>query len=506
MKKYFTAFLSLLAAGSASAINPFVQTCFTTDPAPMVHNDTLYVYTGHDEDNASFFEMYEWRVYSTTDMANWTDHGSPLSLEDFTWADDRAWAPQCIERNGKFYFYVPVHSKLSGGMAIGVAVGDTPTGPFRDAIGGPLVDGSWDYIDPTVFIDDDGQAYLYWGNPKLYYVKLNEDMISYSGKVEIVKQTAKSFGNPPSGSDSESSYTEGPWFFKRNGKYYMVYAAGGIPEHIAYSMSDGPTGPWEYKGVIMPSVGELKSFTNHSGITDYKGESYFFYHSGVLPGGGGFDRSVCVEKFKFNEDGTIPKINPTDKGPAALGNLDPYGRIEAETIYWAEGVKSKQSEDVGVYISKISNGDYIRIANVDFTDDGAKTFGANVASRLSLGKLEVRLDSKDGTLVAEMDVAGTGGWDVWKYVEVPTLKEITGKHDLYFVFSGRSGVDLFNFDYWTFSRETAAIEELRPELNGARKVVYNMQGIKVLETEDESQLSTLPHGFYIINGKKTLLQ
>ena len=135
-KSLFTTSLALLfmVAVNTNAQNPFVQTCFTTDPAPMVHDGTLYVYTGHDEDGADFFWMQESRVYSTQDMVNWTDHGSPLALEDFGWADDRAWASQCVERDGKFYWYICAHSKISNGMAIGVAVGDTPTGPFHDAL------------------------------------------------------------------------------------------------------------------------------------------------------------------------------------------------------------------------------------------------------------------------------------------------------------------------------------------------------------------------------------
>ena len=153
----------------ASAQNPVIQTLFSTDPAPLVVGDRMYLYTGHDEDNADFFWMQEWRVYSSTDMVNWTDHGVPLALETFSWADDRAWAAQTIERDGKFYWYICAHSKLSGGMAIGVAVADSPTGPFKDAIGRPLYDnGSWDHIDPTVMIDDDGQAWIYWGNPRIY--------------------------------------------------------------------------------------------------------------------------------------------------------------------------------------------------------------------------------------------------------------------------------------------------------------------------------------------------
>ncbi len=498
--------LVLIYVAVAVAENPLVQTCFTTDPAPMVHDGRLYVYTGHDEDNADFFTMLEWRVYSTSDMVNWTDHGSPLSLDDFTWADDRAWAPQCIERNGKFYLYVPVHSKLTGGMAIGVAVSDSPTGPFKDAIGKPLADGNWAYIDPTVFIDDDGQAYLYWGNPDIFYVKLNEDMISYKGRIKVLNQTPEAFGNPPAGSDSKSSYTEGPWFYKRDGKYYMLYAAGGIPEHIAYSMSDKPTGPWKYQGIIMPTVGYLNSFTNHSGVIDYMGNSYFFYHSGNLPGGGGFDRSVCVEQFEYNDDGTFPTIMPTKTGPNPIATLDPYGRIEAETIAWSEGVRSEQNDEVGVYITGIHSKDYIKLSNVDFSDRGVSAFGASVACKLKGGQIKVHLDSKDGELLAKLNVPTTGSMDKWEYIETPVLTEIKGVHDLYFLFSGASSTrELFNIDYWTFKAEDSGVEETAISDGVPKTVVYNLMGVEILNTDDRSQLTTLPKGIYIVNGKKVAL-
>ena len=165
-------------------------------------------------------------------------------------------------------------------MAIGVAVGDSPTGPFKDAIGRPLYEGSWDFIDPTVFVTVDGQAYLYWGNPNVYYAKLNADMVSLDGEVSKVEQTIESFGSPgPDGSGEKGKkykdiYTEGPWLHKRGGTYYLSYAAGGVPEHIAYSMSDTPTGPWKSMGEIMP-LQDTGSFTNHCGVTDYKGNSLF---------------------------------------------------------------------------------------------------------------------------------------------------------------------------------------------------------------------------------------
>lgn len=446
-------------ASNTMAQNPIIQTCYTTDPAPMEHDGTLYLYTGRDEDKADFFWMQEWRVYSTKDMVNWTDHGSPLAIETFELADDRAWAAQCIERKGKFYWYVCLHSKLSNAMAIGVAVGDTPTGPFKDAIGKPLCDGSWDYIDPTVFIDDDGQAYLYWGNPHIYYAKLNDDMISLDGEVGRIEQTEESFGAPCpekriKGKKYKHSYTEGPWFYKRGAKYYLLYAAGGVPEHIAYSMADSPLGPWKYMGEIMP-LQNTGSFTNHCGVIDYKGNSYFFYHTGKLPGGGGFGRSVAVEQFVYNSDGTFPIINATKEGVKPVGRLNPFSRVEAETMAFSKGLKTEPNAKTGVYVSSIHNGDYIKLREVDL-GEGFNNVEVRVASALRGGKIEVRIDSIGGTKVAEIEIPHTGGWEEWKTIRKEVIADnadINGVHDLFFCFKGRKGCKLFNFDWWRFIKK-----------------------------------------------------
>jgi len=454
----------LAASGYAAAQNPIVQTCFTSDPAPMVHDGTLYIYTGHDENNADFFWMQEWRVYSTTDMVNWTDHGSPLALEDFAWADDRAWAAQCIERNGKFYWYICAHSKLKNGMAIGVAVGDSPTGPFRDAIGKPLYDnGSWDNIDPTVFIDDDGQAYLYWGNPRIYYARLNDDMVSLKGEVGLIDQTVEGFGAPDpklrkKDVKYKDCYVEGPWITKRGGKYQLLYAAGGVPEHIAYSVSDTPTGPWKYMGDIMP-LQDTGSFTNHCGVTDYKGHSYFAYHTGKLPGGGGFGRSVAIEEFKYNADGTFPVINATADGVKPVGTLNPYRRVEAETIAYCEGVGTEQNTEVGVYVTETHNGDYIKVREVDFGTSGSNIiYKVSAASGRRGGTIEIRLDGKDGEKIGEVAVTGTGGWENWTTFNTKIEKAVSGIHDVYFVFTGRKGVKLFNLDWWQFDKDGGAAD------------------------------------------------
>ena len=443
----------MLLATGAKAQNPFVQTWCTSDPAPMVHNGTMYVYTGHDEDGADFFWMQEWRVYSTQDMVNWQDHGSPLALESFSWADDRAWASQTIERDGKFYWYICAHSKISGGMAIGVAVGDSPTGPFRDALGKPLFEnGSWDHIDPTVFIDDDDQAWLMWGNPQVYYLKLNRDMISYEGELGKLPMTEEAFGGPmmkerEKGKTYKDSYVEGPWLTKRNGTYQLLYAAGGVPEHISYSTAPSPLGPWKYAGEIMP-LSNTNSFTNHCGVADFKGHSYFFYHTGKLPQGGGFGRSVAVEEFKYNADGSFPTILPTDEGVKPVGEFNPYRKVEAETMAFSKGIKTEQNDEVGVYVSDIHNGDYIKLQNVCFCNKLPRTFTARVASGMRGGQIEVRIDSIKGKLACKLEVPATGGWEKWQTLTADFTELVKGRHDLYLVFKGRKGPKLFNFDWW----------------------------------------------------------
>ena len=469
MKKLSGMILLCASSLMAGAQNPFVQTWCTSDPAPMVHDGTMYVYTGHDEDGADFFWMQEWRVYSTQDMVNWQDHGSPLALESFSWADDRAWASQTVERDGKFYWYICAHSKLSGGMAIGVAVGDSPTGPFKDALGKPLFEnGSWDHIDPTVFIDDDDQAWLMWGNPQCYYLKLNRDMISYEGELGKLPMTEEAFGGPmmkerEAGKTYKDSYVEGPWLTKRNGVYQLLYAAGGVPEHISYSTAPSPLGPWKYAGEIMPLC-DTNSFTNHCGLADYKGHSYFFYHTGKLPQGGGFGRSVAVEEFKYNADGSFPTIMPTDEGVKPLATFNPYRKVEAETMAFSKGVKTEQNDEVGVYVSDIHNGDYIKLQNVAFDNRYPRTFTARVASGLRGGQIEIRLDSIGGRCLGTLNVPATGGWEKWQTITVDldysTITDIDAPTrtisgltlpetaDLYLVFKGRKGPKLFNFDWW----------------------------------------------------------
>jgi arabinoxylan arabinofuranohydrolase len=433
----------------AKAQNPIIQTIYTADPAPMVYGDTLYLYTGHDEDSSTWFTMKDWRCYATTDMVNWTDQGSPLSVKTFKWAKKDAWAGQCIYRNGKFYWYVPVNQENGKGMAIGVAVSSKPAGPFVDALGKPLVHSGNGDIDPTVFIDDDGQAYLYWGNPYLKYIRLNEDMTSYSGNIVTVPLTKEGFNVRYKDADKRpSSYEEGPWLYKRKGLYYLLYPAGGVPEHLAYSTSTSAAGPWMYRDTIMGVIRKGGAFTNHPGVVDYKGRSYFFYHNGALPGGGGFTRSVAVDQFQYNPDGTIPRIIPTVAGVPGVSSLNPYKRVEAETIAWEVGVETALDSIRGMYVTDIDNGDYIKVRDVDFRKKTG-SFEAGLASVSGGAGIEIHIDGLYGDIIGACTIKPTGGMQNWK-TQSCKVKKVSGVHDVYFVFKGGAG-KLFNFDWWRFN-------------------------------------------------------
>jgi arabinoxylan arabinofuranohydrolase len=442
------------------AQNPIVQTKYTADPAPMVYNDTVYLYTSHDEDDAFGFSMFNWMLYTSTDMVNWTDHGIIAGVKEpyrtFKWADGHsAWAPQCIARDGKFYLYCP--TIYQGKMAIGVAISDSPYGPFTDALGEPLISRSnpGDY-DPTVFIDDDGQAYMYWGgNGPCYYAKLNKDMISISGDIQVA--SIDFTGTPP-----EASFTEGPWLWKRNNRYYLSWASRCCPEGIGYAMSDSPTGPWKCKGTIMDP--DNRSNGNHPGIINYKGNYYVFgFNYAILKQTMSKHyerRSICVAKMTFNEDGSVIKLPWwAETKTVQIGTLNPYIKNEAETMAYSEGLKTEFATewerniawDKGkkiadrLFVTSIHNGDYIKVGGVDFSS-GATSIDVGVAS-LYGGKIEIHSDTIDGPIIATVNVNTSGEGDNWRMVSAPVNK-IKGVHDVFFVFRGEK--DLFNFDWWRF--------------------------------------------------------
>lgn len=295
----------------AARANPLFPDRFTADPAPLVVGDRLYLYAGHDEGD-EHFRIDEWVAYSTTDMKDWTNHGVFMKPTDFAWAEGEAWASQMVEKDGKFYFYVTVeHDDTRPGKAIGVAQCATPVGPCKDARGSALVTDnpatwrSWSDIDPTVLIDDDGTAWMAWGNSNLYLAKLKPNMIEIDGEIEELSIT---------------NYLEGPWLHKRGDLYYLTYASiiegEQENERISYATSPSMSGPWTYRGEL---TGEAtNSFTIHAGIEQFKGQWYFFYHNGTLQigdvAGMQYRRSVAVEHLEYDENGLIKPIVQTREG------------------------------------------------------------------------------------------------------------------------------------------------------------------------------------------------
>ena len=305
----------IILVSAVRADNPTITDKYTADPAALVYDGKVYLYTGHDQadEKRNFYDMKEWLCFSSTDMVNWIEHPVPLAVKDFEWARADSWASQVVHRNGKFYWYVAVTHKTIPGKAIGVAVSDSPIGPFKDARGSALITNDmttetkidWDDIDPTVFVEDNGQAYIFWGNTSCYYAKLKENMIELDSPIRTVKLP---------------NFTEAPWVHKHDGWYYLSYAYQ-FPEKTAYAMSRSIEGPWEFKGILNELAGNCN--TNHQAIIDYKGTSYFIYHNGGIPTkGGSFRRSVCMDYLYYNPDGSIKRIIMTSEGVESAKSME----------------------------------------------------------------------------------------------------------------------------------------------------------------------------------------
>ncbi|MBV1908063.1 MAG: family 43 glycosylhydrolase [Kangiellaceae bacterium] len=315
IRKTLLALFLVLGNQTVSAKNPleFGNDIRTADPSAHVWADgKMYLYTSHDEECQQDFWMKDWHVFSSEDLNNWTDHGAVLSVDDLSWADNYAWAPDAAYKNGKYYFVFPAGTghkdrvnpeKSTKWMGIGIAVSDTPTGPFKDAIGAPLWKEPY-ANDPTLFIDEDGKPYLYVHAKKYDYhvVELSDDLLSVKGEFQKMDMG----GYEPK--------MEGPWVFKRNEFYYFT-----MPENnrkLSYYMSKSPRGPWEYKGVFMS---EENNANNHHSIVKYKGQWILFYHRWIDTPESGCklrkrQRHSAAEFLTFNIDGTIQKVKRTMEG------------------------------------------------------------------------------------------------------------------------------------------------------------------------------------------------
>ena len=448
------AFLGLClpaAVPRAHASNPITNLQFSADPSAHVFNGRLYVYPSHDRNDAKEFDMTDYHVYSTDDLQNWQDHGVILDVKDVPWAASHLWAPDCAFKNGKYYLYFPPRPKEGKTRPIGVAVADSPTGPFKD-VGAPIAGIGG--IDPSVYVDDDGQAYIYWAGAGAQAAKLKPNMTEIDGPVLKLAGIANFF--------------EGPWMFKRNGVYYFTYPAkmkggsgdGGNGQWYDYATSDHPLGPFTYKGHFTksgPGGGNI-----HGSQIEWQGKWYCFYHDFSTSEGDpkrGFKRAVRLDEMHFYPDGTIQELTWTADGPPALKTLDPYKGCEAECLNQSDiplgphAVTTETCNAGGLNLSHIEQGDWVRYANVDFGPTGATGFTARVATPLDGGAIELHLDRLDGPLVGTCPVPKTGGWQTWQDASCHVMGA-RGTHFLYMKFVGPAGSKggLFNFDRYQFKR------------------------------------------------------
>ena len=309
MNKILTSLAVIVtSASSLMADNPILKNIFTADPSAHLYEGKVFIYPSHDQDKAQGFNMVDYHAFSSTNLVDWTDHGVVLDVKDVPWAKSYMWAPDCAYKDGTYFFYFPAKDK-AGKFRIGVATSPSPAGPFKPEPN--PIEGSFS-IDPCVFIDDDGAAYMYFGGLKGGQTD--------SPWVARLKPNMKEFAEEPKRIEGLDFFFEGSWMNKINGTYYLSYSTGDLnkdyrPSAIAYATSDSPYGPFKYRGVILKWVG---IWTNHHSIINIKGDWYIFYHNGALPGGGKHNRSVCLDRLYFNPDGTIQMVEPTKEGVPAV--------------------------------------------------------------------------------------------------------------------------------------------------------------------------------------------
>ncbi|WHY02619.1 glycoside hydrolase family 43 protein [Neobacillus sp. DY30] len=467
--------------------NSLMSHKFGADPHAMVYDGRVYIYMTNDEfeydangnlkDN-SYSKINTVNVISSDDMMNWTDHGAiPVAGPNGAakWAT-QSWAVSVEHKeiDGKDKFFLYFSNNASG---IGVLTSDSPIGPWTDPLGKPLIgrndpaaQGVTWLFDPAGFVDDDGQAFLYYGggvpgNPPTQeqaehpatarVIKLSDDMIHTVGEPQVI--------------DAPFLF-EASGMHKKNGKYYYSYSTNfsGVRQgddpgtgEIAYMTSDSPMGPWTYEGTALrnPWVFFGVGGNNHQDFFEFKGESYITYHAQTVAKAmnqaKGY-RSPHINKVEYDENGKIKDVKADMKGVSQVANLDPYKRNEAETIGWNAGIKTEKSqapgsmvESINLNVTDINNGDWVAVSQADFGKNGAASFEANIASTVG-GEIEIRVDSPVGEVIGALEVTPTGGDQGWRLMKTE-VKKVSGIHNIFFIFKGEGENNLFNMDYWKFT-------------------------------------------------------
>jgi arabinoxylan arabinofuranohydrolase len=452
------AFITFGLASIGFADYPLISHKFSADPTGLEYNGRLYLYCSNDTDNDTNggYTMHSITCISSDDLKNWTDHGEVLQVpRDVAWAS-YSWAPSVITNNGLFYMYFG-----NNAAGIGVATSSVPTGPFKDARGSYLVNSStpgaatgnqW-YFDPCVFIDG-GTNYLYFGGAD----PTNARVILLSNNLTSVSGSASPMTT--SGSMTASNYFEASMMHKRNGIYYFSYSSRpSTGTKIQYATNSNPTSGFTFVGDAVPNPPHDFNNNNHHAFFTYQGVWYCAYHNRYLAEQQGiptgYKRNVCLDLLNYNPDGTVQQVACTTNGLTQLKWLNPYNRVEAETMAGQSGIATEVCGEGGMDATNILNGNWIMVRGVDFTIAGATNFSARIASVSSGGNIELHLDGLAGTLIGTCAVPPTGGWQTWASVSAAVSNSTAkGVHDLYLKFTGASGTNLFNFNYWQFQSST----------------------------------------------------
>ncbi len=431
MNIYKTLMLSFASLGitSLSAQNPIVRDQFTADPTARVFNGKVYVFPSHDIPTPEgkglrkdWFCMADYHVFSSENLTDWTDHGMIVSQNKVAWVDSASysmWAPDCIERNGKYYFYFPANKNVADangrkGFGVGVAIADKPEGPYLP-LSEPIkgVNG----IDPNVFIDKDGQAYLYWSMGNIMVAKLKDNMTELASEPQVI-------ANLP-----QKGLKEGPYVFERNGVYYLTFPhVENKIERLEYAIGDNPLGPFKMTGVIMDESPE-NCWTNHQSVVQYNNQWYLFYHHNDYSPKFDKNRSIRVDSLFFDADGKIQKVMPTLRGVGVTSakeniQLDRYSKLNntgasialLDTVNTFSGWKTILEAPEA----------WVQYNTVDFGSKKLKTVQVKAQSENG-GTLQIRLDKADGPVIAEVKVPKGKNWNT---VEAKVSKFQSGIHNL----------------------------------------------------------------------------
>ncbi|MBN2275959.1 MAG: family 43 glycosylhydrolase [Bacteroidales bacterium] len=435
----FLVALSLFTSQAFSQ-NPIIRDQFTADPSARVFNGRVYVYPSHDilakegMGRPGWFCMADYHVFSSENLTEWTDHGVIVSQNKVNWVDSTSysmWAPDCIERNGKYYFYFPANDitrdfKGRKPFSIGVAIAEQPEGPYipqPEAIEGIMG------IDPNVFIDKDGQAYLYYSMGKIFVARLKDNMLELASEPQEVKDLP------------EKGLKEGPWLFERHGIYYMTYPhVENKIERLEYGMGDNPMGPFKFAGVIMDES-PVNCWTNHHSTIAYDGQWYLFYHQNALSPKFDKNRSVCIDSLFFNEDGTIQKVVPTLRG-VGISKASQQIEIDRYSALSETGAEVAFIDTLNTFLGwktiLSSRNTWVRYDAVDFGSRKPKTVQVKVIAEKG-GILQIRLNSANGPLLSQVKVPVSSAWN---RVEAKVKKFNPGIHNLVIVSSDENPVEI----------------------------------------------------------------